>query len=145
MPTPDLSPYARQEQSVRSDFAQRSAQNTFQRSRSNRSGQQGIADFRQGFQRDQPRFTAGFGQRGLTGPGVSSGTFQRAMQNRVGDYTRDMGRMQQDQTDNLQQFDFNQARFTQERDLQLSNIAAEKAALIANTAQQIAALRPFMG
>jgi len=67
------------------------------------------------------------------------------MQNYVGDYTKDLGRMTEDQFGQDQQYDFNQARFTAERDSAMTDIATRKAQLIAQTAQGIASLRPYLG
>lgn len=145
MTAPDLSPFLNQENAARSNFAGQSAQNTFNRGRTRAIGNRNVADFRQGFQRQLPSFSAAWGQRGLTGGGVQSGAFGRAMQNFVGDYTKDLGRMTEDQFGQDQQYDFNQARFTADRDSAMTDIATRKAQLIAQTAQGIASLRPYLG
>lgn len=141
----DLSPYLQQENSVRNDFAAKSAANAFSRTLAQQRGDRQMNDFRMGFRRQLPSFTSSFGRRGMTGGGINSGVYRNAMQNYVGDYTRNLGQMQQDYSGQLQQFDFDQQRFVAERDNALANIAAQKAAMIASTAQQIAALKPYMG
>ena len=143
--SPDLSGYLRQEQSARQDFAAKSAANTFSKTLSQQRGSRQQGDFTRGFNRSLNKFTSGFGQRGLSGGGISSGVMGRAMRNYVGDYTRDLGRMQDDLASEQTQFDFNQARFTAERDNYLAQILADKQAAIANTASQIRALQPYMG
>lgn len=141
----DLSPYIGQENAVRNDFAAKSAANAFSRNLGQQRGSRNITDFRQGFKRQLPQFTASFGQRGLSGGGIRSGVMQGAMRNFVGDYTRDLGRAQEDNFNEMQQYDFNQSRFQAERDRALADLQAQKAATIAATAAQIAALRPYMG
>ena len=145
MATADLSPILQQQNSIYNQFAQQSAANTFARNRASQKGQQGLADFRQGFQRQLPKFTAGFGRRGLAGGGIQSGVFQGAMQNYVGDYTKNLGRMEQDVWDTDQQYNFDQQRFAADRDQALASLQAQKALLIAQTAQHINGLRPYLG
>lgn len=145
MIAPDLTPFAKQAQAARSGFANRSATNTFAKNRSAQMGARAQTDFTQGFNRSLPKFTSGFGQRGLAGGGMQSGVMQNAMQQFVGDYTRDTGRMQEDLFAEQKQFDFNQSRFTADRDAELANIHAAKQATIAQTAQHIAALKPYAG
>jgi hypothetical protein len=141
---PDLSSFMRQGSAVRNRFANDSAQNTFSKNRSQTQHGNAMADFNRGFKRQLPGFTAGFARRGLGG-GVKSGVMGRAMNNFVGDYTREVGRAQQNQFDDMQQFDFNQSRFAADRDSALADIEAQKAATIAQTAAQISALQPYMG
>ena len=141
----DLSPYQDQTNSAMTNFANRSAQNSFSRNAAQVSGNRNVADFRQGFRRNLPKWGAGFAQRGLSGGGIQSGVHNRAMQNFLGDYTRDMGRMQEDNFNTDQQFGFNQAQFTADRDSAMADIATRKAQMIAQTAQGIASLRPYLG
>lgn len=145
MASPDLTPFMQRQSSVQQDFAAKSAANTFSRTLSQQRGSRQQADFTQSFNRGLPSFGAGFARRRLSGGGVSSGVFQNAMQNYVGDYTKNLGRMQEDIFNQDRQFEFDQARFTAERDQALADIASQKAALIAQTAQQINALKPYMG
>jgi hypothetical protein len=145
MAAPDLSGFLQQESAARNTFADRSAQNTFAKNRTQMGGARALQDLRRGFTRSLPKFGASFGQRGLSGGGIRSGVMARAMNDYVGDYTRQVGRQQQDNFDQLQEYDFNQSRFAAERDQALADIAAAKAATIANTANQISALRPYMG
>jgi hypothetical protein len=141
----DLTPILGQENAVRQDFAAKSAANAFSRNLGQTRGSRNLSDFRMGFKRQLPSFTSSFGRRGLSGGGIRSGVMQGAMRNFVGDYTRELGRREEDNFNELQQYDFNQSRFQAERDRALADLAAHKAALIANTAAQISALKPYMG
>jgi hypothetical protein len=145
MQPPDLSHFMRQDSAVRNRFANDSAQNTFNKNRALTQHGNAMADFNRGFKRQLPGFSASFGRRGLAGGGIKSGVMGRAMNNFVGDYTREVGRAQQNQFDDMQQFDFNQSRFAADRDSALADIEAQKAATIAQTAAQISALQPYMG
>lgn len=145
MNAPDLTPIASGQAAARRTYSQNLAQNTFSRNLAQKRGNRQVGDFRRDFQRQLPGFTASFARRGMSGPGIKSGVMQRAMNNYVGDYTRNLGYMKDDLNDNLRQFDFDASRFAAERDSTLASLEAQKAALIAGTAQHITGLKPLMG
>ena len=142
---PDLSGFQQRQNAARQDFAAKSTANTFSRTLSQQRGSRNLSDMARSFRRALPGQVAQQARRGMAGPGVRSGVYQRAMQNYLGDYQRSYGRMQEDNFNDLRQFDFNQSGYQAELDNILANLEAEKAAMIANTAQNIQALRPFMG
>lgn len=135
------SAYNKNVRSVNDDFAAKRAANTFSRSLSARQGARKLTDFTQGFRRQVPQFQANYANRGL----ANSGIYQRALQNFTGDYSRDLSRMYEDQAADRYQFDMNDATMVSERDRVLADLEMEKARQIAMTAQNINALRPFMG
>lgn len=135
--------YESQRRSVNDTHAANQATNAYSRTLSQQRGNRNVADFKQSFGRSQPGFTSSWGRRGLTGGGVQSGAFQGALQRRVGDYTRDLGRMQTDMAQNNQQYQMQGARFTQERQNALAEIEARKQAEIAQAALNLTALRPY--
>lgn len=145
MAAPNITPYVTAQNSARSQFAAESAANTFSRNLSAKRGRRDLGDMQRGFGRALPSFQASFGRRGLAGPGISSGVQQQAMGRFLGDYTRQYSDMQQNITDQSNQFDFNQSRFVADRDRALADIGMQKQALIANTAQHIASIRPYLG
>ena len=67
------------------------------------------------------------------------------MRNYIGDYGRQYGRVQQDATQQLQQFDLNQANLDAWRQAELSNIRQREAMDTANTATQLDYLRQMVG
>jgi hypothetical protein len=145
MNAPDLSPILRQQRSVQNDYAAKTAANTFSRGLAQQRGARNIFDFKQNFGRQMPSFTAGYAQRGMTGPGVQSGVYQQAMQNFVGDHTRGLGRLTEDNFNTNREFDMNQSRFDAEKSSAFADLEARKAELIARTALGIQAVRPLMG
>lgn len=145
MSTPDLTPFAKQEQAARQQFARHSVSNQFNKNKAATYGQRSLDDYTRGFDRSMPSFTAGFGQRGLSGGGIKSGVMQRAMQQRVGDYTRQYGRMQEDVYDQQQGYAQQGQQYQADLNVALANIEAQKAATIAGTAQHLTALRPYYG
>lgn len=141
----DPSVYESQRRGISNQYNQQTAANAYGRFVAQQRGKRGLADAKRNFGRQVPGFTAQWGQRGMTGPGVQSGVFQNAMQRFVGDFQRDYGRMQQDMTSDLQGYDLQQANFEQAKQQALADLRMQQQMQIANTAQQLAALRPFIG
>ena len=119
--------------------------NAYGRFISQQRGQRGLNDSYQGYQRQFPRQTAQFGQRGLSGSGVSSGVMRNSMNNFMGDFAKDFGRQSQDLTQNLQQYDMNQSNMDAWRQQSLAGIEADKQRSIANDAAQLEYLRSIVG
>jgi hypothetical protein len=122
-----------------------SATNKFGRFVSQQRGNRQIGDFQRGFQRQMPGFTANWGRRGMTGAGVQSGVFRGAMQRYVGDYTRQLGGMRQDLASDLQGFDLQQAQLDAAKQRALADLQMQQQIQMANTAQNLVALRPYIG
>jgi hypothetical protein len=141
----DTSVYERQRRGIDEDYAAKSATNAYSRFLSQQRGDRAISDYTQGFQRSVPNLTAAYGHRGLTGGGVRSGVYGKAMQNYVGDYQRNLSRQQADQATGLRQYDLSEAQLASARDKALSDMETDKAKEIANAASYLAALKPTFG
>ena len=141
----NLSQWQAKENNVVSDWAWKQRQNTFGQQQHQIHGGRGMQDFSQGFQRQLPKQAASFGARGLAGGGMSSGVMRGAMRNYVGDYTRDLGRMQTDFDSQQNQFNTNRLDFNAMKDQQLADLTAQKTEQIAATAAHIQGLAPHMG
>jgi hypothetical protein len=139
----NTSVFERQRRSINSRHASESANNQYTQFLSQQRGNRQIGDFKRGFERQQPSFTARWGQRGMTGGGVQSGAFQQSLQRRLGDYTRDLGRMETDLASQLQQGQLNQGRLDAWREEQLAQLEADKAAQIAQAALNLKAVKPY--
>lgn len=137
--------YEGQRRQVNDQYAATSSSNAYSRFLSQQRGERQSADATQGFKRGFPNFTAGFGQRGMSGGGVQSGVMQKAISDRVSDFGQNMGRMQQDQQQEMRQFDMSQANMDQWRTGALQDIETNKAADVANAALNINALKPYIG
>ena len=97
------------------------------------------------FSRGLPSYKSTFGQRGLAGPGIRSGSMQRSMGNFIGDYARDYGRAQQDATQEAQNYDLQSAQMDAYFNNSLAGIEQQKQNDIANAALSIEALRGYLG
>jgi hypothetical protein len=141
----DPSIYERQRRNVNETWGNTSANNAYSQFLASQQWDRSRADATQGFKRSFPKFSASFGQRGLSGGGVRSGTMQSAMRRFVGDHNQTMGRMQQDQNQQNQQFTLGQSQLDQWRMGALQDIEADKQAAIAQAALNLKALNPYLG
>ena len=142
---PDYGGYERATGDVNYKYGSEAATNAYGRFVSQQRGQRQLGDMSQAYGRAYPGYKAQFGQRRMGGPGVSSGVMQRSMNQYVGDYARDYGRAQQDQTAELQQYDLNQANLDQWRQTALQDIETTKADEIANAALNLQYWQRAMG
>lgn len=138
----DTSIYERQRRGINEDYAAKSATNAYSRFLSQQRGDRAIADYSRDFQRGTPKLTAAYGRKGLTGGGVQSGVYGRAMQRYVGDYSQSMDRQLADQQGQMRQYDLSEAQLASARDRALSDMETDKAKEIANAASYLSALKP---
>ena len=108
-------------------------------------GQRGLSDTTRGFKQNYAPYASQYGARGMQGGGLNSGVYQKSMANYVGDYYRDFGRQQQDLASNMQQFDLDQGRRDMWRQEELNNIDMDRYRNIASSAQNLQALRDWLG
>lgn len=141
----DLSPILRQQSDAAFNYGMNTAQNAYDKSFFKRRGKRQMNDFSEGFGRQVPSFTAQQTQRGLGGGGIQSGVMQRAMRDFVGDYTRDLGRMQEDYNRGLTQFDVQQGLFDDRYRATLDDLELQKALSIASTADGLMQLKKLYG
>lgn len=142
---PDYGGFTRRRADVDYDYGNRSTQNAYGRFLGQQRFERGSSDRLRNFQRGYEPRKASFGARGLSGPGINSGSMRESMGRYIGDYTRDQVRAGQDQTLQNQQYDLNQAQLDQWRQQELQNIETNKANEIAWTAQNLQFLREMLG
>ena len=141
----DTGAYQRQADALNYRFNTDSANNAYGRFLSQQRGSRNLGDLTQNFNRSLPSAYANFGQRGLSGGGVNSGTMKRSMNNYLGDYAQNYMRGQQDLTQELQGFDLNQANLGAGLQYSLADLETQKQNAIARAAQGLEALRPYFG
>jgi hypothetical protein len=145
MPAADIAGYNQQANDVQYRYNTDKAMNAYGRFLSQQRGQRTLGDMSSNFGRSLPNYRAGFGQRGLMGGGVRSGSMQRSMANYLGDYARDYGRAQQDTTQEAQNYDLQSSQLDAYLNNSLATIEQQKQTDIANAALAIEALRPYLG
>jgi hypothetical protein len=141
----DTGAYQRSADALNYKFNTDSANNAYGRFLSQQRGSRDLGDLTKNFNRSLPNAYASFGQRGLSGGGVRSGTMNKSMSNYLGDYADNYMRNQQDLTQNLQGFDLNQANLSSGLQYGLADLETQKQNAIARAAQGLEALRPYFG
>ena len=137
--------YAQQANDLQYRYNTDKSSNAYGRFLSQQRGSRTLGDLSQNFNRGLPNYKAQFGQRGLSGPGIRSGTYQRSLSNLLGDYATDYGRVQQDATQEAQNYDLQSAQLDAAYNNGLASIEAAKQEEIANAALSLEALRPYLG
>lgn len=142
---PDYGGYERQRGDINYKYSNDAANNAYGRFISQQRGNRNLGDMSQQFGRAYPGQKAQFGQRGLSGGGINSGSMQQSMNRFVGDYAQDYQRAQQDMTMEGQQFDMNQYNLDQWRQQALQDVETQKANDIANAATNLQYWKQIMG
>lgn len=145
MAMPDLSPILRQQRDATLNYGAQTAENAYQKGFFTQRGQRDMDQFRKGFDRSLPSFTAQQTQRGMGGGGIESGVMRNAMANYIGDYTNQLGQMQQDFNAGLSNFDMQQALYDDYYQQSMDDLELQKALSIANTADGILQLQQLFG
>lgn len=137
--------YEQQRRRVENSYTADSARNAYGRFLGQQRGNRNLADTTRSFKRGYTPYAAQFGARGLAGAGVNSGVRQQAMANYVGDYYRNYGRQQQGLAQEMQQYDLDQGLRDMWRQEELTNIDLDRYRNIASAAQNLTALRQWLG
>jgi hypothetical protein len=143
--TPDYGGYTRQRADVDYNYGNQSAQNAYGRFLGQQRFERNVGDKQRQFGRSYAPYKAGFGQRGLSGGGITSGAMRQSMGRYIGDHARDIGRSYQDQTLANQASDMQQAQLDQWRQQAIQGIETDKANEIAWAAQNLQYLREMLG
>ena len=135
----------RQRGDINYKYSTDAATNAYGRFISQQRGQRNLGDMSKQYGRAYPGYKANFGQRGLSGGGINSGTMQQSMNRFVGDYAQQYQRGQQDMTMEGQQYDLAQQNLDQWRQQALLDVEQRKANDIANAAMNLQYWQKAMG
>lgn len=137
--------YAQQAADLQYRYNTDRSANAYGRFLSQQRGSRSLGDLTQEMRRGLPGARSYWNQRGFNGPGIRSGTQQRAMQNYLGDYTTAYSRAQADATQEAQNYDLQQAQLDAYYNNSLAALETERQTEIANAAQALEALRQALG
>ena len=142
---PDYGGYERRKGDIEYKYGTDATTNAYGRFLGQQRYERGAQDAQRNFGRSYAPYKASFGQRGLSGGGVTSGAMRQSMGNYIGDYQRDYTRAMQDQTLGNQQYDLQQANLDQWRQQALQGVETDKANEIAWAAQNLQMVRDLLG
>ena len=138
----DTAQYESARRSVNTQWSAKRAANEYGRHVAQQRGSRQVGDNAREFGRAWPKFSAGWGKRGHTAPGMKSGFYQKAMSNYLGDHQRNTNTLLDGIQQEQQQFELSGSRMDADRDRALADIEMEKQRAIALLAQNIQAVKP---
>lgn len=137
----DPSQFEARRRAYTQNYAASGAANAYARMLGQQRGARARTQMREQYQQAQPQLVRGLTRRGLYGPNVRSGLFNRAMQDFARQQTRQMAEFEQEQTAQQRQFDLEEQRLLEQYRQYLADLEAEKARQIASDAQELYAFR----
>lgn len=137
--------YEGQKQAAGSTYGASTAKNAYARFLAQQRGARKKFDIQQAYEKQTPRFISGFTQRGLAGPGVRSGVYQKGLSDYAQRNLDEMNAAQREIDESMNQFNLDDAELEARYRQQLIDIEAEKARRISDTAASLLSFRPFLG
>jgi hypothetical protein len=141
----DYTGFTQRKRAARSQYDSRTAQNVYARFLSQQRGSRKKFGLQQQYEKQTPRVISGYTQRGLAGPGVKSGIFQKGMNEFASQNLNDINDLNTELASNMDQFNLLDRQNEKEYNDQLAAIEADKQQQIANTAATLQAFKPFLG
>lgn len=126
-------------------YGARAAQNAYAQFLSQQRGARKKFDFGQQTEKMAPQVVTSFTKRGLAGPGVQSGVYERGLQDFATERTRGLADIEREQNEELQTMKLQDAQDRADYDAQIAALEAEKQNAIAQAAATLTAFKPFLG
>ena len=140
----DYMGYNQKKRAAGSGYASKQAANTYAQFLSQQRGARKKFDIQQGYEKQAPKVVGGFTKRGLAGPGVKSGIYQRGLTDFARQNFTDLSDLNRDQDEEMQRLQFEGRQNTAEYDQQIAELEAQKQASIAQAAATLSAFKPFL-
>ena len=141
----DYTGFTQRQRAAGSQYGSKTAQNAYARFLSQQRGSRKKFGLQQQYEKQAPKVVGGYTQRGLAGPGVKSGIFQKGMNEFAIQNLNDINDLNTGLASEQDQFGLaDKQNFADYQD-QLAAIEAEKQQQIANTAATLQAFKPFLG
>jgi hypothetical protein len=145
----DPSLFEQQRRGLQTDYAQQQALNAYRRYLAETTGQRPITQLEEaafkttpsGGLGEVPRLTSAYARRGLTGQGVRSGVYNRALGAYASERARSLGQARADLANQLRGYDLTQAQGLENYQQGLADIESDKSRQIAADAAALLALR----
>lgn len=141
----DYTGYNQRKRQALGSYGAQAAQNAYARFISQQRGSRRKFDIQQQMEKEAPRVVSAFSRRGLAGPGVSSGVYERGLQDLGKDYTTQMADLASELAGEERQSGLEERQLRAGYDSQIAALEAEKAAAIAQAAATLSAFKPFLG
>lgn len=122
-------------------YGAQSAMNAYSRFLSQQRGARQRGEMQRQYEQATPRVVSAYSRRGLLGPNVQSGIFQKGMQEYGRERARRMSEFEQGLSEEQRQFDLQEAQSLEAFRQQLADLEAEKAMQIADAARRLYEMR----
>lgn len=141
----DYTAFTQRKRAAGNQYGSKTASNAYARFLSQQRGSRQKFDLQQNYEKQAPKVIGEYTKRGVAGPGVSSGIFQKGMNDFAGQNLRDTNDLNTQMSGDLDQFNLLDSQNKAEYEDQLASIEAEKQQQIASTAATLQAFKPFLG
>ena len=141
----DYTGFTQRQRAAGTQYGSKTAQNVYARFLSQQRGSRKKFGLQQQYEKHEPSVVSGYTRRGLAGPGVKSGIFQKGMNEFASQNLNDINDLNTELASNMDQFNLLDRQNEKEYNDQLAAIEADKQQQIANTAATLQAFKPFLG
>ena len=141
----DYSGYNQRARAALGSYGAKTAQNAYAQFLSQQRGARRKFDIQQQYEQQAPKVVGSYTRRGLAGPGVQSGVYERGMQNFANQNLTALNDAQTAMDNQTAQSRLDDAQARADYDAQIAQLEAEKQASIAQAAATLAAFKPFLG
>jgi hypothetical protein len=141
----DFMGYGQRKRAALNQFGAKGASATYANFLAQQRGARKKFEIGQQYEKDAPRTVSRFTQRGLAGPGVRSGVFNRGMNELAQKNFEDVSNVDFDLNASNRQFALDQAQNQADYDAQIAELEAQKQGQIAQAAATLNAFKPFLG
>jgi hypothetical protein len=136
--------YNQRKRAATGSYGAKAAQNAYAQFLSQQRGARKKFDIQQDYEKKAPRVVSSFAKRGLAGPGVTSGVYERGLQEFGQQNLRDLSDLANSQDEEMNQLRLQDAQNRADYDMEIAQLEAEKQASIAQAAATLTAFKPFL-
>jgi hypothetical protein len=140
----DYTGYNQRKRAATGSYGAKAAQNAYAQFLSQQRGARKKFDIQQDYEKKAPRVVSSFAKRGLAGPGVTSGVYERGLQEFGQQNLRDLSDLANSQDEEMNQLRLQDAQNRADYDMEIAQLEAEKQASIAQAAATLTAFKPFL-
>lgn len=141
----DFFDYEGRKRAAGQSYGASTAKNAYARFLAQQRGARRKFDLQQGYEQQAPRVVTSFTRRGLAGPGVRSGVYERGLTDFAKKNLDELSAAQREMDEAIQGYNLEDANLLADYQRSLLEIDAEKQRRIADTAAALTSFKPFLG
>ncbi len=140
----DYMGYNQRKRAATGGYGASSARNAYAQFLSQQRGSRKKFKFGEETERLTPKVVTSFSRRGLAGPGVKSGIYERGLTDFAKGRAEGLSDINAEQDQEMQQLKLDQAQNTADYNQQIAELEAQKQASISQAAATLLAFKPFL-